>query len=275
MTRKQQRMPVLSFLPLAYFVSGEADTDGQKQTTELKWANKYINAEEIAVIVPIPEAVLDDTDYDIWGEAKPLIQQAFGKVIDAAAFFGTNAPSTWPTDIVTAAIAAGNSVALGTGEDVYDDLFNENGVFATVEADGYGVDKCVAATTMKAKLRGLRDANGQPLYMKSMTDKNTYELEGAEVMYPRNGAFDATTALMICGQSKEAVYSIRQDITYKVLDQAVIQDSAGDIVFNLAQQDMVALRAVMRIGWQVPNPINAMQPTEASRYPFGVLTPAS
>ena len=274
MTRKQQRMPVLSFMPTAYFVSGEGDTDGQKQTTEQKWENKYINAEEIAVIVPIPEAVLDDTDYDIWGEITPRIKEAIGKVIDAACFFGTNKPSTWPDDIVTAATAAGNAVTLGTGEDIYDDLFNENGVFAAVEADGFAVDMCVADLSMKAKMRGLRDANGQPIYMKSMSEKLTYELDGATVVYPKNGAWDATTALMAVGQAQEALYSIRQDVTYKILEEAVIQDTNGDIVYNLAQQDMIALRIVMRLGWQVPNPINPIQETEANRYPFGVLLPA-
>jgi len=273
MTRKQQRMPVMSFLPLAYFVSGEADTDGLKQTTEQKWENKYLNAEEIAVIVPIPEAVLDDADYDIWGEIKPRIIEAFGKTFDAAVIHGTNAPSTWPDDIVTAATAAGNAVALGTGEDLYDDLFNENGVFAAVEADGFGVDMCIGALSLRAKLRGLRDANGQSIFLKSMTEKGVYELDGAPLYFPKNGALDATAALLVCGQAKEAVFSIRQDITYKVLTEAVIQDNAGDIVYNLAQQDMVALRAVMRVAWQVPNPINRVQETEANRYPFGVLTP--
>jgi HK97 family phage major capsid protein len=126
---------------------------------------------------------------------------------------------------------------------------------------------------MKAKLRGLRDANGVPIFLRSMADKTTYELDGAEVMFPKNGGFDATSALMIVGQAKEAVYSIRQDITYKVLEEAVIQDDNGDIIFNLAQQDMVALRCVMRMGWQLPNPVNRIQPVAANRYPFGVLTP--
>jgi len=56
------------------------------------------------------------------------------------------------------------------------------------------------------------------------------------------------------------------------LTEAVLQDAAGNIVYNLAQQDMVALRAVMRLGFALPNPINRMQPTAASRFPFATLT---
>jgi len=69
----------------------------------------------------------------------------------------------------------------------------------------------------------------------------------------------------------QGVVGIRQDITYKVLDQAVIQDGTGAIIYNLAQQDMVALRVTTRLAWQVKNVINYDQQTEASRYPFAVL----
>ena len=62
MPRAQRRLPVLSSLPTAYFVSGDT---GLKQTTETAWSNVYVDAEELAVIVPIPQAVLDDADYDI------------------------------------------------------------------------------------------------------------------------------------------------------------------------------------------------------------------
>jgi hypothetical protein len=77
---------------------------------------------------------------------------------------------------------------------------------------------------------------------------------------------------MISGAWSQLVYAMRQDITYKVLDQAVIQDGAGNIIYNLAQQDMVALRAVMRLGFALPNPINRMNTNSATRYPFAVLT---
>lgn len=84
MTSKQYKMPVLNMLPVAYFVNGDS---GQKQTTKQAWDKKFITAEEIAVIVPVPEAVLDDSEYDIWGEVKPRIIEAFGKVIDGAILF--------------------------------------------------------------------------------------------------------------------------------------------------------------------------------------------
>jgi len=85
MTTKQTKLPVLDSLPIAYFVDGD---NGQKKTTKQAWDKKVIYAEEIAVIVPIPEAVLDDADYDIWGEVRPRVQEAFGKVIDEAVLKG-------------------------------------------------------------------------------------------------------------------------------------------------------------------------------------------
>lgn len=272
MSRKQQRIPVLSALPTAYFVNGDT---GLKQTTEQAWENKYLNAEEIACIVPIPEAVLDDADYDIWAEVRPRIVEAFGVVIDAAILFGTNAPASWPDSILAGATSAGHVVALGTGADIYDDIMGENGVISLVEEDGYMVNGHIAAMTMKAKLRGLRDTSGQPIFVRSMQDRTRYELDGEPMEFPANGAFDVTQALMFSGDFRQAVYAIRQEITYKVLTEAVIQDNTGAIVYNLAQQDMVALRAVMRMAWQVPNPVTRLQPTAAQRYPFAVLTPAA
>ena len=100
------------------------------------------------------------------------------------------------------------------------------------------------------------------------------KLDGAPVEFPRNGAMIPADALMFTGDWTQLVYSIRQDITYKVLTEAVIQDGNGAIVYNLAQQDMVALRAVMRLGWQLPNPINRVNTTAATRYPFSVYVPA-
>ena len=274
MSRKQRRLPVLTSLLTAYFVTGDT---GLKQTSEVEWGNKYINAEELAVIVPIPESVLDDADYDLWGEIRPQISAAFGKAFDQAVLYGTNAPSDWPSSILTGATSASHTVDLSNtiaaSDDLYDAILGDGGVVALVEEDGYMVNGHVASLSMRAKLRGLRDTTGQPIFKTSMQDASRYELDGEPVLFPRNGSIVAAQSLLISGDWAQLVYAMRQDITYKVLTEAVIQDASGNIVFNLAQQDMVALRAVMRLGWQLPNPINAVNTTEATRYPFAVLVP--
>lgn len=267
MTSKQYRMPVLDMLPLAYFVNGDT---GMKQTTKMQWDKKIITAEEIAVIVPIPEAVLDDSNYDIWGEVQPRVVEAFGKVIDGAVIFDINKPSTWRDGIVTTATDAEAVVTLD--DDLYDSIMGENGVIAKVEESGYFVNGHMADISMRAKLRGLRDSTGNPIFKSDMQGGTSYSLDGSPMTFPRNGAFDKSKALMISGDFSQLVYAIRQDITFKLLDQAVIQDpSTDEIVYNLAQNDMVALRAVMRLGWEIPNPINSIQPDAESRCPFAIL----
>jgi HK97 family phage major capsid protein len=288
MSRKQRRLPVLSVLPEAYFVDGDT---GMKSTTKQNWANKYLDAEELAVIVPISEAVLDDADYDIWGEVRPRIEEAIGKTFDRAILFGENAPSAWPDDILTAATSASHTVDLssivGGGGDLYDAVIGVGGTIALIEEDGFMASGHVAAMSMRAQLRGLREKvwngstavpGGIPLFHRSadrqdIQGASRYELDGEPVFFPRNGSMDPAQALMFTGDWSQLVWAVRQDVTYKILTEAVIQDGAGNIVYNLAQQDMVALRAVFRVAWQVPNPINRVNDNASTRYPFSVLVP--
>ena len=144
-------------------------------------------------------------------------------------------------------------------------------MFAKVEEGGFGVDGVVGALSTKAQLRGLLDKNGRPLFRSDMQGATNYALDGAPLYFPENGAFDVSKALMIAGNFKKIVYSIRQDVTVKILDQGVIQDpSTKEIVYNLAQQDMVALRVVMRMGWALPNPSTRLN-TDGSKVPFSYI----
>lgn len=271
MTSSQYRMPVLDMLPVAYFVNGDK---GTKKTAKMKWDKKVITAEEIAVIVPISEAVLDDANYDIWAEVRPRLIEAFGGKIDGAILFGDDKPDTWRDDIVTTATKAKNKKSITA--DLYTDLLGEGGTISLVEDSGFMVSGHIADISMRAKLRGLRDDNKQPIFVHNMQDATNYSLDGSPISFPSNGAFDATKALMISGDFNQLVYSIRQDITFKIFDQGIVQDpSTGEIVYNLMQNDMVALRAVMRLGWELPNPINARKTDKNERCPFSVLAPAS
>lgn len=268
MSSKTYKMPVLDMLPIAYFVNGDT---GQKKTTKMAWDRKIITAEEIAVVVPIPESVLDDSDYDIWGEVRPRIEEAFGKVIDSAVIFGVNKPTSWRDDIVATATSAGSVVTLGSTDNLYDKIMGEDGVIAKVEESGYFVNGHMADISMRAKLRGLRDTTGQPIFKSDMQGGTSYSLDGSPMSFPNNGSFDKSKALMISGDFSQLVYSIRQDITFKLFTEGVVQNSDGSIAYNLMQQDMVALRAVMRLGWEIPNPINSVKSDAASRCPFALM----
>lgn len=267
MTSRQYKMPVLDMLPVAYFVNGDT---GQKQTTKQQWDKKFITAEEIAVIVPIPEAVLDDSEYDIWAEVKPRVTEAFGRVIDGAILFGTNKPDTWRDGVVATATSANSVVTLGDGN-LYDAIMAEDGVIAKVENSGFFVNGHMADISMRAKLRGLKDANGNPLFKSDMQGTTNYALDGSSMYFPNNGAFDKAQALMISGDFSQLVYAIRQDITFKLFTEGVVQNPDGTIAYNLMQNDMVALRAVMRLGWEIPNPINSVQKDKTKRCPFAIL----
>ena len=144
-----------------------------------------------------------------------------------------------------------------------------------VESDGYRVNAFFADGTMEAQLRDLRDKNNNLLYLPSLTSNVPSSMIGRPIEYDNQGVFNTEEALMVAGDFTKAVYAMRQDMTYKVLDQAIIQNTDGTIAYNLAQQDMVALRCVMRLGVQIANPVTRKNADNATRYPFAVLQPKS
>lgn len=262
----QTRFPVVTALPTAYFVNGDT---GLKQTTEVNWANKYINVEELAAIVPIPENVLADSSFDLWGQIRPLLEQAIGRALDSAIFFGTNKPASWETAIVPAAIAAGNEVERGTNNAAAGGIAADfSDLYSLVEADGYDVNGVIAVTSYRGRLRNARGTDGQPLM----------DLQGGVYgvvpTYPMRGLFPTASggAEAIAGDFTQGIIGVRQDFTYKMLDQAVITDTNGDIIFNLPQQDMVAMRVTFRVGWVTSNPINYDNADAGTRYPWSVMT---
>ena len=259
MTSDKTKLRVLDSLPIAYFVD-ESTNNGRKNLTKMAWDKKYINAAELAVIVPIKENVLNDTSIDIWSEVKPRIVEAFGKKIDNAIFNGTDKPADWRAGLIPSIVTAGAEVT--EGDNLYSDI---NDVMTKVEESGYNVTGLLGGVGLKGKFRMLTDTTGQPI-------KGT-EIDSLPKAFLDNGAWDKTKSILIAGDFSQAVYAIRQDVTYKVLTEAVIQDpSNGDILYNLAQDDMVALRVVMRLGWEIPNPVNALNET-TKRFPFANLKP--
>lgn len=264
------RLPVLGALPTASFIQGDT---GLKSTTEMAWKNKFLNVEEIAVIVPIPENVFDDSSFNVWDNMSPFIRQAIGRTVDAAVAFGVNKPASWPGAIASDAAAAGNAVTRGTATTAQGGIAGDfSAAFGAVEADGYTVTGIIGNQVYRRYLRDARDLQGRPLL-----DVNG-GVYGTDLTYPMRGLWPnvitagSQNVEAILGDFSEGLVGLRQDITMKVLTESVIQDNTGAIIYNLSQQDMIALRVTFRMAFQVKNTLNYDQSNDVARYPFATIS---
>lgn len=272
-SRSQVRIPVLSALPLAYWVGGDT---GLKQTTEMAWTNKFLNVEEIAAIMPIPENVAADIEINIWDDAEPYLVEAIARALDTAVFFGTNAPSSFPNNVLAASIAAGNTVTEATATAAQGGYMGDlDNLISTVEEDGFDVTGFISSLAAKRKLRAARNTLGDKTDPGRITG-DLMSLDGAPIAYPMRGLWATggsagTNVRLFAGEWDQFVVGVRSDVQFKILTESVIQDNTGAIIYNLPQQDMIALRLKFRVGWQVANTINNDNPTEATRYPVASM----
>ena len=264
MSAKKAKQPVLATLPEAYWVNGDT---GMKQTSKATWGNITITAEELAVIVPIPDALIDDADVPLWDEVKPLLVEAIGKKVDAAAIFGDDKPDSWPEAIVPSCVKAGNVVYRGA-KDLGVDVAEVGKMLAE---QGFGVNGFASKPGMQWELVGLRNANNDPIYTQSLSGAPQSGLYGYPLNEVSTGVWDASEADIIAGDWSKFVVGIRQDITYDLFKEGVISDADGKVILNLMQQDCKALRVVFRVGFQVAKPVTRL----GGKYPAGIVAPAS
>jgi HK97 family phage major capsid protein len=268
MAAYQHRVPVLSAFAEAFWLDGATQSDkdsAQKQTTKVEWDNVYITPEELAVLVPVPDAWMADSNI-AWEEIKREVTRAFSKKIDEAIFFGAGGvPSTFGNGIVPDAIANGNYVTVGDSTvDLADDIAMLGQEMAE---DGYNLDGFVTEPAFLWRLRRLRDANDVPIFEPSLQAGTPSRLYGQTLTEVTNGAWDRDEAALLAGEWDKLKIGIRQDMTFQLFDQAVITDGSGNVVYNSVQQDGKVLRAVMRLGYATPNPLKVLGGT----YPFYIL----
>lgn len=269
MERHELALTAENALPMAYFTNGDT---GFRDVTKAEWKGVTLTAEEVNAIVPVPNNLIDDMDVPIWQEVMPMLSQAIGAVIDKAVLLGLNKPTSWPAGILVEAGNRSHVVTVpGSSPDYYELLMGTDGVIAKVEEDGYFVTGHAANISLRAKLRGIRDEVGQPIFQPAMQGAAQYQLDGAPMYFPRNGSLPAEV-LDIAGDWTQLVYSVRRDMTWDIFREGVISDpSTKLVVTNLMQQRMTALMVTMRIGFALPNPVNMVNPDGTSRYPFAVL----
>jgi len=274
MSSRTYRQPVLDALPEAFWLSQTSTNHDAalKDVTKMDWSHFTMEVAEIAVIVPLPDSLVDDENIPLWAEIRPRIASAFAKKIDEAVFYGTDRPAVWTTDaIVPGAIAAGNTVEAhdpaGEG-DTAQDLAK---VGLLLAEQGYDLSSFVTGPGYQYKLYGERDQNGQPIYGPPQ-GTNPATIFGQPFLQVKSGVFDSSQAEVITGDFSRSIIGLRQDITYTMHTDGVISDASGKVLLNLMQQDAKALRAVMRLAHVVVND-EVRQLSGHDHYPFALLTP--
>jgi HK97 family phage major capsid protein len=260
LSTKVTKQPVLSTLPEAYWVNGDT---GLKAATTAAWAPITITAEELAVLCPIPNALVDDSSIPLWAEVKPLLAEAIGIKVDLACLYGVDKPASFPVAILPGAVAAANVITAGS------DLMADTAAMAqAIVQDGFDPSGFVGPAGYDWALRAARYPNGYPAY-----EGDGKSLYGQPLDTTRLFASTATR-LMLVDWAAHAV-GIRQDITMDLFDQMVISDDTGKVIFNSAQQDSKVLRVVFRLGFARAIPVIrgevGVQLGSAGRFPAALL----
>lgn len=257
MAGEKKKVPVMTDGVGAYWVG-----EGQRiKTSKPTWIFPELVAKKLAVIIPMTKEKLEDSIFDVFAELKESIAEAFYAAIDAAALFGTDSPFT--TNIVQSATNSENLIVRGTNGSLDLDVSD---VMALVEESSTDVNGFAAHYGIKNDLRKLRDTNGNALFV---PDTNQNELYSNPIDFSRNGAWDRSKAEIIAGDWNKILVGIRDGIEYEILKEAMLQgtlDEDGKPI-SLAEQDLIAIKATMRIGLLVvkDDAFAVLQPAPAEK----------
>lgn len=280
MSSQQHRMRAEASEPVVYRIEGDtqqARDIGLKKTTSFTFEKVYLYAEEFAVIVPIPDVVVQDSDIDLWSWARTRVGTAMGKKLDDMILWGNAIPDTWNTDgLVPDAIAAGNTVTEGTTDGGEVDRPGDLGtdmckLFENLANQGVSVNQLTTMPGFQWRVRALRGVDGHPIF-----DANTGRVLSLPATEDNSGIFEPDTATVVGVDWTKTRLGIRQDLQWTMHSDGVIQDDTGAIVLNLMQQDAHAMRVTFRVGFCVAQPITPLTGNSWATRPFpaGVLVPA-
>jgi hypothetical protein len=258
---RDSRVPVLATVPDARWVSGEV---GLKHVDKATFDSQPLVVEEIATIVVVPDATASDSTWPIWDALRPLVARSFARRIDRTILFGEEKPASFPTGMVPAAIAAGNTVT--ASDDPVVDVLNAARVVAEAErnpdaaAVSQGWEFRAAATRSDAFSASPVGA-GAPFPL---------SIAGLGIR-PRPVYWDPAVADVVVAEWDSILVGVRQDITFEFSNSAVITDENGVVQSNMWQQDSTSMRCVMRLAYTMLKPATA---SGSRGVPVAVVTPA-
>lgn len=207
----------------------------KKSKSKVEFGQLNMELKELAVIIPFSEEWVKFANTQTATLLRNLIVKSITKAIDQTYLGYVTSPFEKNfTDDVT------NIVTFPTGDDLLIDLSNAMGL---VEEAGYEPNGWAAPLSLKARLRNLRDDDGLPVFQPANA-QSPATLFGIPIRFSTNMTDNndsPPTKEIIVGDWSYAYKGNDTAIEFKLLDQATI--TIGETLFNLAEQDMLAIRA--------------------------------
>ncbi len=208
---------------------------------------------KLAAIVPFTEEILEDSAINLTQLVGQLFAEAVAKEEDIQFFAGTGAPWTGILnngDVNQVPQASGDATQLTA-----DDLLDMIDATPTGALSGA---KFYFHRSVLSVIRKLKTNTGEYIYQQPSAGLPgtiwNYPYETSDA-FPAIGDIEEGDAYVLFANLKQAaVFGDKQQLRVKLLTEATITDTDGSTVINLAEQDMVALRIVERVGYVVALP---------------------
>lgn len=237
MDKQKKKFDYLAKGPGAYWVG-----EGQRiQTSKAEWLQVEMEAKKVAVILVASREMLQYSMSRFFEEMKPKIAEAFYKKFDEAAILNVDNPFT--QSIEQSVTAAGNVLEVPLdGEGIIS-------LVGAVEDNDFEPNAFISKRQNRTALRAIVDGEGA--LAERLYDRKNNELDGLPVVDLKSDRFEKGN--IYTGDFDQIRYGIPFNISYKISEDAQLSTvvaSDGEPV-NLYEQELIALRATMDIGFMV------------------------
>lgn len=246
----------------------DAPDIGYKPVSSLSLDDKRLILEKIAVIIPLSDCTMEDMADAATFEAyvRRKGEEAIGRRFDRAVVLGANPPSTYGNGLIPSAVAAGNVVSVAKTATAAQKLEALDDAFALVEDKGYEVDAVAAQTKFRSVFRKAMNNSNVLVTPDMVTGKPSYSYMGVPIT--KATVLNGTNYLAVPGAWKNVYWGVRNEFEVTTTNTGIVTNEDGS-QYNLFQQDMTAIRIVLRIGYVVlaaddAYPIAVVQETEAA-----------
>lgn len=221
---------------------------------------------KLAAIVPMTEEIIEDSAINLTSLVAELFAEAVAKEEDLQFFNGNG--TVWTGILNNGSVNVTRTSTSNATSITADDLLDMQDATPTGALSGakYYMHRTVFGVVRKLKAA----TTGEYIVQQPTgTDVATiwgYPVELSDAFPTLAASATVSKPIVLFGNLKvAAIFGDKQQLRVKMLDQATIRNVADDANINLAQQDMVAVRIVERVGYvlAIPSAVTVLK-TKAS-----------